>query len=176
MKGMSKLFTKKRTGLVIGSFLLITTAFAQRIDRNVYSSSGKYMNGSSVSIGFTIGESVVFTGVGPGIILSQGFEQPDKPLITSIPSSTSLMYMNAFPNPVKDQLYIQLNNTSATDLQLEIFNVQGKRMQAGNDINRIAALDNLLSLNFSSYAPGIYFVRIWSDINHLNNVVKIIKE
>ena len=176
MKEISKRVAKKGVGCIIGLFLSSTATFAQYIDRTVYSSSGKYINVSSVSLGITIGEPVVFTGTGPGIILSQGFEQPDKLLITSIASSTSIMYVNAFPNPVTDQLYVQLNNISASDLQLEVFSIQGKSMQDGESITRIASMNNLISLNFSSYAPGIYFVRIWSDINHLNNVVKIIKE
>jgi len=173
---MRNLFAKKNIGFVIGSFFLTTVAFAQSIDRTVYSSGGKYISDPAISVGFTIGEPVVFTGLGSGIILSQGFEQPDKPLITSVPSSTSLLYVNAFPNPVKDQLYIQLNSSNLDRLQLEVFDVQGKRMQGEQDINVLTSMGDILSLDFSSFVPGIYFIRIWSDINHFNNVIKIIKE
>lgn len=156
--------------------LFLKPAFAQRIDRTVYSNSGKYISSSALAISYTIGEPVVFTGAGSNIISTQGFEQPDQLTITFSNSSYFPMNINAYPNPVSDQLYVQINsNVSISDFQLELFDIYGKKIKV--DYNYASALlDHTFLLNLSFCEAGIYFIKITSEIDHLNDTFKIIKE
>lgn len=160
----------------ISMAFFLKPAFAQRIDRTVYSNSGKYISNSALAISYTIGEPVIFTGTGSNIISTQGFEQPDQITITFGNSSYSLMDIKAYPNPVSDQLYVHINsNISISDFQLQVFDIYGKKIKV--DYNYASALlDHTFLLNLSFCEAGIYFIKITSEIDHLNDTFKIIKE
>ncbi len=58
-----------------------------------------------------------------------------------------------YPNPVKDALYLRLENPDRLSLILEIHHVSGKKM-------REIALSETLSIPFDSYSDGMYFISV----------------
>ena len=75
-----------------------------------------------------------------------------------------------FPNPVTNELYIQLKEKRAVDYTFKLFSVTGQELQT-----ELSSDDSGLfkTLDMSKFNPGIYFIEI-SD-SHSNFVHKIIK-
>lgn len=149
---------------------------AQQISRTVYSTAGKFSTSSSLTLSSTIGETVVFTGFVSNAILTQGFEQPDKDILTIIPSTDFLTKVDVFPNPVTDQLQIRINTDQPlTDLSFEIDDMLGNKVKVIP-----VAIDGLgnqaFSFDFLKFSAGVYTVKIFSQTNHIHKAFKVIKK
>lgn len=150
--------------------------FAQHVSRTVSSSTGNSITSSGLSISYTIGEPVIATGVGSNVILTQGFQQPDKDIITIINSSEFLMNVDVFPNPVSDQLQVKVNTDKIiSDLSVEIEDVFGKQLKR-IAVSATGSLDQAVSLDFFSYSSGVYLVRVLSQNEHIHKTFKVIKK
>ncbi|MBP1673294.1 MAG: hypothetical protein H6Q25_1109 [Bacteroidetes bacterium] len=80
------------------------------------------------------------------------------PFTTSgIEESTSDNFVEVFPNPTNSEVNININNDQYQILNGEIFDIYGKFIQ---DL-QLKNGRNLI--NFSSYLPGVYFVKINTD-------------
>jgi len=156
-------------------FFFIGPLSAQNIDRGVYSSNGRYIVNSGIAISYNIGESVVFTGTGTSAILTQGFEQEDLATVTSVNSTNSIMSATVFPNPVGEQLYINfVSNIIINDFELEVFDIQGKKINSEN-IYASAFSNKNFSIDFSSFKNGVYLIRLTSASHNYSKVFKISK-
>ncbi|MDD2688132.1 MAG: T9SS type A sorting domain-containing protein, partial [Bacteroidales bacterium] len=59
---------------------------------------------------------------------------------------------NIYPNPSKDQLFVELKNEGKASIQL--FNILGQ------EVKNISTLDNKTQVNVSDLKAGIYIVRV----------------
>lgn len=142
------------------STCFLKTSIAQSINRNVVSSSGSYSENSGIAISYNIGEAVVFTGMSSNAILTQGFEQEDLAIITFISSENFLMNANAFPNPVNEFLYVNFSgNFIINDFTIEVFDIQGKKMNIDHSFSSTFSYYNLV-LNFASLNSAVYLVKL----------------
>jgi hypothetical protein len=73
--------------------------------------------------------------------------------------------VHLFPNPVKNQLFI---NTSLMKFQATVYNVQGQQLY------RYESKEANLELDYSGYSSGIYFLNISTD--KASKTFKIVKE
>ena len=74
------------------------------------------------------------------------------------------MNLNHYPNPVTNELTV----TSLIDLnRYEVYDLQGKL------IKKDSTNANYLTIDFSNNAPGVYFVRVYS--NGLSETLKVIR-
>jgi len=155
--------------------LFIKPLCSQSIDRDVYSTSGSYIVNSGIAISYNIGEPIVFTGTGASSILTQGFEQEDLATITSVNLTNSIMSATVFPNPVGEQLYINfVSNIIINDFELEVFDIQGKKINSEN-IYASAFSNKNFSIDFSSFKNGVYLIRLTSASHNYSKVFKISK-
>jgi hypothetical protein len=80
--------------------------------------------------------------------------------IIGTPVSVNDLYQNSsikvYPNPVKENFYIQLN-TKPRNAWLEIFNIKGQRILLTKFVEQST------SISTKNFAPGIYFVKIIVD-------------
>ncbi len=68
--------------------------------------------------------------------------------------------VSVFPNPIVDQLNVRLNLTEATNLEVKLYDVQGKLVQT---LLPIASVSGAFSQTFpisNELNPGVYFVRM----------------
>jgi hypothetical protein len=66
----------KKLLLIIMAVAFATFSFSQQISRYVVASGGNYSASSGISLSLTIGEPMVATFTGMGLVLTQGFQQP----------------------------------------------------------------------------------------------------
>lgn len=74
---------------------------------------------------------------------------------------------NISPNPVKDQLHIQLVKSANSSVYYEIFNINGQTISTGT-VN-----SNEVNINTSKLNTGIYFIKL--NANNQTQTIKFIK-
>jgi photosystem II stability/assembly factor-like uncharacterized protein len=78
--------------------------------------------------------------------------------------------LNIYPNPVHDLLYIQLISSDMGDLSLKLFSIDGKLLFVKEFLN---FQEEKITLDFSDYSPGIYFLNLQGTYN--SSCFKVIK-
>lgn len=62
---------------------------------------------------------------------------------------------SVYPNPAKDRVTVSARNNTVLELQIELVDLQGKRIQLQQIIN-----DNTVELNVTSLKSGVYFIKL----------------
>ncbi len=130
-------------------FLFPILAQSQSIERQVLASVGNFVENSTASLSYTVGEPVIILGSNGLNALTQGFQQPDVVLTTTVGSDCSFFF---YPNPMKDIMSIK---STVTDKSFEIFDVLGRSygffLKANNEID------------VSFLSGGMYFIKVNCD-------------
>ena len=80
----------KKILLTITVVAFATFSFSQQISRYVVASGVNYSAASGISLSSTIGEPMVATLTGTGLVLTQGFQQSFPPLTCDAPTNLQL--------------------------------------------------------------------------------------
>ena len=83
---------------------------------------------------------------------------------SSVESSESLVKLNVYPNPVSQNLNIEMNNFNGIP-EIEIFNILGERVRKFNLNNSV------IKINVADFSKGFYFLRVIT----MNKVIAIKK-
>jgi hypothetical protein len=150
------------------SFFLITSGSAQSLIPTVVGSSGASGTSASGNIDWTIGEIMTET-FSSGNILTQGFHQPWNSISTSVASQTA-DDAQVFPNPVTDQVFVQLPEAKGKCI-VEIYDAQGRK------VYEMEAADQKgnFSVPVSSFPSGVYHLNIYRSENNFKRSFTISK-
>ncbi len=163
-----------KSGLLLVFIFLNSLIYSQTIQRaTISSSAGSHSNPGALQLQSNIGELMIETYTATNI-LTQGFAQPEPPLITVNVNQFSFADGKVFPNPVTDNLFVQLNLPNYDDVSIELIDMLGKT-QLVNIIKQETIGKSIYQLNMQNIDAGIYFVRIVSVKNQLNKTVKVNK-
>ncbi len=110
-------------GLWFGTVLTIT---AQDLNREVLAPQGGIISANGLSGAYTVGEVVVNSYQQATLVISQGFQQGISTTITSLSTSTIAADINVFPNPVSEQLHIDLLSPQAIGWKLHLYDLHSK--------------------------------------------------
>ena len=77
-------------------------------------------------------------------------------------SESTILSVNVFPNPFRDQTMIEFNSTIASTVSISIFDINGKRV-TDEIIKQISEGINQQVINLEGIEPGYYFCRINCD-------------
>ena len=137
--------------------------------QQVVSSAGGEHSVGSISLSYTIGESVIET-VGQEQILTQGFQQ-SKLTISGIYSYRLLEQpFSVYPNPAICEVNISVEN-EPENFNIVILNDVGQILL--NEDKLIGKIPTII--DFSDHKPGIYFIRIMRGKALILQTFKIIK-
>ena len=140
----------------------------------VISSAGGYAEATDISLAWTMGELAVSTLSTTDMILTQGFQQPFLLDINAIDDPEFNWSVNAYPNPVSEILNLRFNIDKTMDLQLELYDITGKKLV-------IKILPSIMpggreTLDFSGFRDGIYILKITSEKQKVRKIYKIQKQ
>jgi hypothetical protein len=93
--------------------------------QQVIAGAGSYFSNASGSIAFTIGEPVIATQTSGGIIITQGFHQPEDEFSTTAPALAPASGIAVFPNPTRDEVFVTLTG-SGTGWTCTLYDLCGK--------------------------------------------------
>jgi len=153
--------------------LFVTTwAVAQSVSPQVIATAGNYSEAGGISLSWTLGEPVIETATGTGVILTQGFQQPDYSLVVIEHVPAANLDVNVFPNPTNGNLNIQWVGEIQTPAIISLFDMAGKQIinQKVNTGNQIG------SLNLSEYANAQYILKIVASDISFSKEYRIVKE
>ncbi len=80
---------------------------------------------------------------------------------------------NVFPNPFDDVLYIAYNSIDTQKVQIEIYDLSGKKIMFADDIPRHQGYNSVTINNLFTLKKGIYFIRISSG--NITSTQKLMK-
>jgi hypothetical protein len=81
--------------------------------------------------------------------------------------------MNVYPNPVHDELNVQVNSREAANASIQMFDLNGRAIGfLGQNIPLRAGV-NVKSFNINSYHPGLYTLKITTEKGVINSTVSI---
>ncbi|NVN94160.1 MAG: S8 family serine peptidase [Bacteroidetes bacterium] len=81
---------------------------------------------------------------------------------------------NAFPNPFDDILYIAYNSIDTQRVQVELFDLSGKKIMSVNDIPRHQGYNSITINDLFILKKGMYFIRITSG--NITSIQKLMKK
>lgn len=93
----------------------------------------------------------------------------DNRCATILPASNKIVIA---PNPVKDRLSIQINQTKETVISIDVFNSGGQQLQSEQYKHLPGSFTRYI--DFSNYIRGVYFVRI-TEGNKILAIERIVK-
>jgi len=85
-------------------------------------------------------------------------------LVEHIPFNSTFFVQNIYPNPVKDQLSLNIQSEKKDYVNCEVISITGQSVEKGNyDLN---IGQNTLSFDVSSLANGSYLIKLSSSSGH----------
>lgn len=156
MKQLSYIFL-----LVVLSFI----SYSQSISRHVIVSDGDWYSNSNGSLSWTIGEISVETYSNIPNVLTQGFQQPDSLMFTSINELDKDFGFSLSPNPTKDFVFIKTNSNK--EFKLKILDVAGKIIFVKEDCIGSEKID------LTQFPVGVYSLSISNSVS--SKKIKCIK-
>ena len=127
--------------------LFTTRGFTQQ----VISSGGGYIEDSVYHYSWTLGETITGTITDGTYTLTQGFHQPNLK-ITGVEVLNENLFVEAYPNPTSDFLYIK--SPGIDNLKAELYSLEGKLLQI-LDLNT-----DIFSMDFTGFASGTYILNV----------------
>jgi hypothetical protein len=135
-------------------------ATAQNTDPSVIASASGSGKTSNFSLEWTLGEYAVETISSPGIIYTQGFNQPHlivSPVFSKLAAGVKSTYnISIAPNPVVSTLNFNFNATKEMDVILTVTDVHGRpHLQ-----RRLGGKFTHTQLNFIGLPAGTYVLSV----------------
>lgn len=139
---------------------------SQSISRHVIASEGDWYSNSNGSLSWTLGEISVETYANIPNILTQGFQQPDSLMYTSVHERESDFVFSIWPNPTKDFVFVK--TSSFAEFNFRVTDVTGKLILEkknckGNekiDLMQFSSGVYLLSVSNSTFDKNIKCIKI----------------
>ncbi|NOZ36313.1 MAG: T9SS type A sorting domain-containing protein [Chlorobi bacterium] len=146
--------------------ILLISATASNA-QEIITSGGDFFKNSSISISWTLGETITETISDGTNILTQGFQQ-SKLSATEIFSVNSDNYLiTIFPNPAENIINIKINTPE--NLQYQFLDINGRILKEATitNVNTEIKVNNL--------PVSVYFLKIYNN-NRIIKTYKIIKQ
>jgi hypothetical protein len=163
--------------------IFITTCFAfvnfvgysQTVTPTVYASDGGSATSPQGSIAWTIGEPISETYTTPVYATTMGFHQTEITITKLIEQQGTNMEILVYPNPVYNELNLNLNGLIEDDYQLLIFDGIGKLVfQTKLLVNKLNA--RIETIKMDELANGNYFINIQNSTKSFSKTIKITKQ
>ncbi|MBL7817128.1 MAG: T9SS type A sorting domain-containing protein [Saprospiraceae bacterium] len=154
----------------VKTFLIVCLPFfvySQSIERQVITTSaGSFVQTSTASLSYSVGEPIIVTGSSNTSFLLQGFQQPSPLIRTSIYviGDSDPCKVSIFPNPTTQSLLFKEN---VARMSFEIFDATGKSMGIYKITNG--------QIDVTLLPTGIYFLQSECE-NHVRHTQKFIKQ
>lgn len=131
---------------------------AQSISPSVIGAGGRDLSTTSLSLQFTVGESVIQNIGTSSLTLNQGFQQAyPQSIVTNVIESkvSDKSVFKLYPNPAKDVLNLLFEVPLKEDLSLELYSMDGKKISSA--VIRSGSSQNQINITYLS--NGLYTIR-----------------
>ena len=151
--------------MLLAGLLCVGLAQAQE---SVNSTGGNAI-GSGGTVAYSVGQVVYTTNTGSNGSVAQGVQQPYEILTVGINENEPKITLSVFPNPVADNLMLQVNDFEHSTLYFQLCDAQGKQISKGQVTSKQT------QINTASLATATYFIHVVNQENKKVQTFKIIK-
>ncbi len=163
----------QKTYIITVALALLSAAAARAqatIGRSVLASAGGSSTSGGYNMDWTVGEAVINSYTAGVYALNQGFHQGTT-ISLGIDSRHLDLVMEAYPNPVTDQLWLQVNQSKPVTLQAVITDINGKilvkeQLPANTVINH--------QFDMNAFPGGNYMLSVYRESQAVRTI-KLIK-
>jgi len=153
-------------------FLILTIGlswsdFAQ--SQQSSNAAGGDATGSGGSVAYSVGQLVYTTHTGSTGSVAQGVQQAYEIFSIGINETELNSSLSLFPNPIVDNLTLQISDFNKEKLSYILFDTQGKLLRNG----QVTAQQT--QINTASLLPATYFIKVLNQENKQVQSFKIIK-
>lgn len=164
---------KKTLLLLFGSLAVASGGMAQRLSPSVVAVSGGTARTQTMTLDWTLGESVVETATTPGRLYTQGFHQPslqvrEQPGLTGADAGYQFTIA---PNPVASYLKIDITAPESSPLQLLLTDLLGRQY----NLPVVPASTKSTQIDMTLFPAGTYLLRIGKADGPPLKAYKIVK-
>jgi hypothetical protein len=163
----------KQFFITIGLVGISSLGFSQSLSPTVIASAGNVISNGTVSLSWTLGELAVSTINSGANILTQGFHQPETSIPIGIKNIGITTSVSAFPNPVANELTLEINSGTTETFDVIIIDALGRQI-AKNQFNATYG-QTRHTMNISDFAPGTYLMKVNSTNGKFAKTLKITK-
>lgn len=149
---------KFKLQLLAVGIILANGISAQTLSPSAISSAGGFNSGAAGMLSFTVAEmAMVETFSSGGVILTQGFQQPEDFSVSIKDEIQRGEEIIAGPNPTHGIVRIYFVSPHQQKFAMTIYDANGKALW--NSAIEMTDKNNFLSLDLSSFAAGDYFLK-----------------
>lgn len=162
------------------SIYISNNSFSQKLSPEVISAAGDISKTSSVSLEWTLGETVIESSKTADKHYTQGFHQSYFKITSIIPVKNEILAsdynMTVFPNPVEATLEIKISTENLPleeigKVDLFLFDIIGKQLLVQKTNEKSAST----FVDMSTFPSGTYFLKAQKENGVLLKSFKIIK-
>ena len=158
----------KRYILVLITGLFTLSAVAQDYKQDVIASAGGYNVNGTLSLSWTLGETIIPTFKNGDLILTHGFQQ--QLIVTAVEENLeTIVKVTIYPNPASDIVKISFDEAIDSEISFQLINAQGKVVKT----NIIEATTIEEQVNLQDVPKGVYYLKLTKG--KLSNVYKVVK-
>lgn len=149
------------------------------VTAEVVAPSGAYMESPNgdISLSTTVGELVISTvNPGVGIILTQGFQQPEMPNDPTAIQTVNVqgIDMQVYPNPFVGEFYTVVTLDKADKLTFAITDLSGKTVTFEKAVSQGAG-KAVYTFDTSNLAQGLYHLSVRNESGSFVKTLKVSK-
>lgn len=162
---------KKIVSLLFG--LWACMLHAQQVTPQVVTTSGATMVSGNTKVAFTVGEITTQTigngqsNLGQGVINSASNR-----VVTPIIEPSTSISLKAYPNPVAELMYVDVNSNEFTMFTLKVTDLAGRVISADN----YSASNNHIGLSTGLWQAGTYLLSVCSNQGGVLGQYKVVKQ
>ena len=145
----------------------LSAGFAQA--QQSANAAGGDATGSGGSVAYSVGQVVYTANNSPSGTVSQGVQQAYEIFLIGINETELNSSLSVFPNPILDNLTLQISDYNNEKLSFYLYDLQGK------SLNKEQIIAEQTQINTSSLPPATYFIEVLNQENKHVQSFKIIK-
>ena len=151
--------------LLVTGFL--SAGFAQA--QQSANAAGGDATGGGGTVAYSVGQVVYTSNNSPSGTVSQGVQQAYEIFLIGINETELNSSLSVFPNPILDNLTLQISDFNKEKLSYLLFDTEGKLLTNGQ------VIEKQTQINTASLPPATYFIKVLNQENKQVESFKIIK-
>jgi hypothetical protein len=167
MKKIQKMIKTKSIPIVLLAIGFLSAGFAQA--QQSANAAGGDATGSGGSAAYSVGQVVYTANNSPSGTVSQGVQQAYEIFLIGINETELNNSLSVFPNPIVDNLTLQISDYNNEKLSYQLFDMQGKLLSNAQIIAQQTQIKT------ASLPPATYFIKVLNQENKHVQSFKIIK-
>lgn len=149
---------KKVFLLLLISFLFLFKSYGQAtLTRSVVASTGSSVQVGTTLVQFTVGEVATLTLQSAGVMLTQGFQQPELVASNFVPNAVG--NMRVYPNPAVGKTKVDFDLLTDGKVIINLVNNAGQIVHSSSVTSLAGKIEYVIPLN--GLASGMYHVVLY---------------